>query len=189
MRPQQRLLLATLDNVPAAGSDRLSRPRPSAAAAALAALLACLPAAGRAASLELKVAPLLSRTPSGPCPETLTLSETLQPYREGSYGVNGRAPLQLIASGWRLASRDGFSATWVGQLRAPYQRCMASAGIVRADNAPMRDHSYLRLRFSGGQAQLILDMTGMRDPNNYTPVILSAGVSQGLPIWSWGGSD
>jgi len=52
-----------------------------------------------------------------------------------------------------------------------------------------QDHPYLRLRFSGGQVQLILDMTGQRDPNDYTPAILSAGLSQGLPVWSWGGSD
>jgi hypothetical protein len=167
----------------------VSTTHPGAAAAALATLLACWPQAGRAGALELKVAPLLSRTPSGPCPQTVTLIETFQPYREGSYGVNGRAALSGLATEWRVASRDGFSATWIGRLRAPYQRCTASAGIVRVDSAPSREHSYLRLRFSGGQAQLILDMTGMRDPNDYTPVILNAGVSQGLPVWSWGGSD
>lgn len=147
------------------------------------------PQAGLAGTLEMKVAPLLSRTPSGPCPQTLSLVETLQPYREGSYGMNGRAPLAAIATGWRVASRDALSVTWIGILRPAYQRCMASAGIVRADNAPFRDHSYLRLRLSGGQVQLILDMTGLRDPNGYTPVILGAGLRQGLPEWSWGGSD
>jgi len=152
-------------------------------------LLALCPQAGRAGALELQVAPLISRTPSGPCPPTITVLETRQPYREGSYGLDGRAALGNLATGWRLASRDGFSATWVAQLRAPWQRCTASAGIVRVDNNPSREHSYLRLRFSGGQVQLILDMTGLRDPNSYTPVILNAGVSQGLPVWSWGGSD
>ncbi len=156
---------------------------------ALAAVASGWPQTGLAESLELKVAPLLSRTPSGRCPATLSLSETLQPYREGSYGVNGQAALGSIASGWHLANRDAFSVTWVGQLRAPYQRCTASAGIVRADGAPDQDRSYLRLRFSDGQAQLILDMTGRRDPNGYTPAILSAGLRQGLPMWSWGGSD
>jgi len=172
----------------------MTRLRSGAFSAALAAgsvvlLAAGFPQAGRAEALELKVAPLISRTPSGPCPPAITLIETRQPYREGSYGVNGRAALASVATGWRLAGRDGFSATWVGQLRAPYQRCSASAGIARADKAPYREHSYLRMRFSGGQAQLILDMTGMRDPNDYTPVILNAGVSQGQPVWSWGGSD
>lgn len=168
---------------------RVVRLRPAAAMAALAALLAIGAQASPAAELELSVAPLLRRTPSGPCPRTLTVRETPQPYREGSYGLDGRAALGDIATGWRLASRDGFSATWVGSLKAPYRHCMASAGIVRADNAPYRDHAYLRLRFSSGQVLLILDMTGLRDPNNHTPVILSAGLHQGLPEWSWGGSD
>ena len=171
----------------------MSRPRPGLIPAGLfaasAALLAGWPLAAQAATFELKVAPLHSRTPSGPCPQTVSLIETLQPYREGSYGVNGRAPLAAIATGWRLASRDAFSATWTAPLRPAYQRCTASAGIVRADNTPFKEHSYLRLRFSGGQVQLILDMTGMRDPNDYTTAILSAGISQGLPVWSWGGAD
>ncbi len=165
------------------------RLRPAAVTTALAALLALGPPASPAAELEVKVAPLLSRTPSGPCPETLAIRETLQPYREGSYGLDGRAALGSIATGWRLAGRDAFSATWVGTLRSPYQRCTASAGIVRADNMPFKEHSYLRLRLQGGQAQLILDMSGLRDPNGYTPVILSAGLRQGVPVWSWGGSD
>lgn len=152
-------------------------------------LLAIGPPAGRAGSLELRVAPLLSRTPGGPCPQILTLIETPQPYREGSYGLSGRAPLAAIATGWRLTSRDGVSATWLGQLRGPYQRCTATAGIARSDDAPFRDHSYLRLRLRGAQAQLILDMTGLRDPNGFTPVILEAGIRQGVPAWSWGGSD
>ena len=167
----------------------MSRSRPAAALATLAALLAGVPQAGRAGTLELQVAPLLSRTPSGVCPQSVTVAESQQPYREGSYVVNGHAALGDIGTGWRLASRDGFSTTWMGRLRAPYQRCLASAGIVRADTGPYKEHSYLRLRFSGGQVQLILDMTAMRDPNNHTPVILSASVSQGVVEWSWGGSD
>jgi hypothetical protein len=167
----------------------MSRPDSCGVLVALAVALITWPQAGRAEVLELKVAPLLSRPPSGPCPNTLSLNETLQPYREGSYGVNGQAPLGDLARDWHLAHRDAFSATWLGSLRAPYQRCTASAGIVRAGNAPVQDRSYLRLRFSGGQVRLILDMTGRRDPNDYTPAILSAGISQGLPVWSWGGSD
>lgn len=167
----------------------LPRSRLRAVLASLLPPLACWAGTGHAGSLELQVAPLISRTPGGPCPQTLTLIETLQPYREGSYGVNGRAPLEALASNWQVASRDPFSVTWVGTLRPAYRRCQASAGIVRADNQPYREHSYLRLRLLGGQAQLILDMSGRRDPNNYTPVILSAGISQGQPVWSWGGSD
>ena len=140
----------------------MNRPRSGAFSAALTScsvvlLAAGVPQAGRAEALELRVAPLISRTPSGPCPPAITLIETLQPYREGSYGVDGRAALGTVATGWRLANRDAFSATWMGQLRAPYQRCTASAGIVRSDTMPFKEHSYLRMRFSGGQAQLILD--------------------------------
>lgn len=165
------------------------RPHAGASAAAFILLLSLCPQVGQAGPLELKVAPLLSRTPGGPCPDALTLLETLQPHREGSYGVDGRAALGTVATGWRLANRDAFSATWAGDLKPAYKRCSASAGIVRSDNAPFKEHSYLRLRFNDGQVRLILDMTGMRDPNGYTPKILSAGISQGQPAWSWGGSD
>ncbi len=147
------------------------------------------PAPARAGSRTLQVAPLISRTPGGPCPNTLTLIETLQPYREGSYGVEGRAPLLAIATGWRLDSRDAVSASWIARLRAPYQHCTATAGVVRLDGESTREHSYLRLRFDGGQLRLILDMTGLRDPNGYTPAILSADLREGEPVWSWGGSD
>ncbi|MFN9621149.1 MAG: hypothetical protein ACK55X_15710 [Synechococcaceae cyanobacterium] len=157
-------------------------------AAPIAAVLAAPPPA-QAGSRTLQVAPLISRTPSGPCPTTVVLQETHQPYREGSYALEGTASLPQIASGWRLEGRDAFSATWVAPLKAPYQRCRAGAGLVRIDNEPVREPSYLRMRFEGGQLRLILDMTGLRDPNGYTPVILSAGLRQGLPVWRWGGSD
>jgi hypothetical protein len=32
-------------------------------------------------------------------------------------------------------------------------------------------------------------MTGLRDPNNYTTVIIDRGMDQGQPTWVWGGSD
>ena len=152
-------------------------------------LLACGSAPARAESLELTVAPLLSRTPGGPCPKTLTLIERHQPYREGSYGIEGRAPLQGIATGWRLLNRDPFSATWAADLLPAWKHCQAAAGISRSGSEPYREHSYLRLRFFGGQVRLMLDMGGLRDPNGYTPAILSAGLRQGAPVWSWGGTD
>jgi hypothetical protein len=155
----------------------------------LSALLICWPQAGRAEALELRVAPLHSRTTSGPCPSTLSLEEAMQPYREGSYSVDGRAALEAVATGWRLTGRDAFSATWQARLLPAFRRCLASAGIVRFDNEPFREPSHLRLRFSDGQLQLILDMTGRRDPNGYTPAILRAAVSQGHPVWTWSGSD
>lgn len=157
--------------------------------AAITALLAAWPQLSSAAELDMKVAPLISRNPSGPCPASLSLIETLQPYREGSFGINGRAPLGAIATGWRLTSRDAFSAIWTATLRPAWRRCIASAGISQRDSKPEQGPSYLRLRFSDGQAQLILDMTGLRDPNNFTPIIQSAAVRQGQPVWSWSGSD
>jgi hypothetical protein len=163
--------------------------RPGASLTLLAALLVFWPGGGRAGTLVLQVAPLHSRTPTGPCPSTISLEETLQPYREGSYGVDGRAALESVATGWRLTGRDAFSATWQATLLPAYRRCLASAGIVRFDNEPFREHSHLRLRFSEGRLQLILDMTGRRDPNGYTPAILRATVSEGQPTWTWSGSD
>lgn len=157
--------------------------------ALLAALLAGWPQAGWAGALVLQVAPLHSRTPTGPCLSTLSLEETPQPYREGSYSVDGRAALETVATGWRLTGRDAFSATWQATLLPAYRRCLAAAGIVRFDNEPFREQSHLRLRFRDGTVQLILDMTGRRDPNGYTPAILRAGVSQGQPVWTWSGSD
>lgn len=161
------------------------------ALAALALPLAtlCWPTASRAAAIELQVAPIISRTPSGPCPKSLTVSETHQPYREGSYALDGRAPLEAIATGWRLDTRDVFSASWLGTLRPAWRRCQASAGMVRVAGNELQGHSYLRVRFFGGQMRLILDMAGMRDPNSSTPAILSAGVKEGVPVWSWGGTD
>lgn len=147
------------------------------------------PPSARAEVLTAQVAPLHSRTPTGPCPTTVTLEQTLQPYREGSYGVDGRASTEAVATGWRLTGRDAFSATWEASLRPAFRRCLASAGIAGAASQPSRDHSYLRLRFREGRLQLILDMTGQRDPNGYTPAILRAAVSQGQPVWTWGGSD
>ena len=164
----------------------------SGAAAGVIGLLAVLlgwPQSARAGALVLQVAPLHSRTPAGPCPTTISLVETHQPYREGSYGVDGRAALTPIATGWRLSGRERFSATWQARLLPAWRGCVASAGIVRFADQPFRDHSYLRLRFSDGMVQLILDMTGRRDPNGYTPAIFTAAVSQGQPVWSWGGSD
>jgi hypothetical protein len=164
----------------------------SGAAAGVIGLLAVLLGwhqSARAGALVLQVAPLHSRTPAGPCPTTISLVETHQPYREGSYGVDGRAALTPIATGWRLSGRDRFSATWQARLLPAWRGCVASAGIVRFADQPFRDHSYLRLRFSDGMVQLILDMTGRRDPNGYTPAIFTAAVSQGQPVWSWGGSD
>jgi hypothetical protein len=123
------------------------------------------------------------------CPDTLTVTETLQPYREGSYGIDGRADLTAIATDGAIASSDPFSVTWVGTLQPQYRDCQAAAGMVSIDGEDYQGHSYLRLRLTEGKVYLILDMTGLRDPNNYTTVIINQGVDHGQPTWSWGGSD
>jgi hypothetical protein len=35
----------------------------------------------------------------------------------------------------------------------------------------------------------VLDMTGLQDANQFTPVILFKGMKQGNPRWTWGGTD
>lgn len=144
-----------------------------------------------ASTIELQVSPLLTRTtpPTMGCPDTLTVTETLQPYREGSYGIDGRADLSDLARDVAIASSDPFSVTWVGTLQPQYRDCQAAAGMVTIDGENYQGHSYLRLRLTEGKAYLILDMTGLRDPNNYTTVIINQGVDHGQPTWSWGGSD
>ncbi|MEB3250891.1 MAG: hypothetical protein ACKO5P_09880 [Nodosilinea sp.] len=144
-----------------------------------------------AGSIELRFAPLLSRTtsPTMRCPDTVTLTETLQPYREGSYGIDGSAELGAIATNMAIAASDPFSVTWVGTLRPEYRDCQAAAGMVSLGGEDYQGHSYLRMRLMGGKAYLILDMTGQRDPNGYTTVILKKAVDNGRPTWSWGGSD
>lgn len=144
-----------------------------------------------ASTIELQVSPLLTRTspPTMGCPDTLTVTETLQPYREGSYGIDGRADLSDLARDVAIASSDPFSVTWVGTLQPQYRDCQAAAGMVAIDGENYQGHSYLRLRLTEGKAYLILDMTGLRDPNNYTTVIINQGVDHGQPTWSWGGSD
>lgn len=149
--------------------------------------------AGRAiaGTIELQVFQLLSRStsPTSRCPDTITVTETYQPYREGSYGIDGNADLRAISSAITLAERTPFSVTWVGTLTPPYRQCQAAAGMVRVEGGAYQGHSYIRMRFMDGKAYLILDMTGLRDPNNYTTVITQAAVQHHRPTWSWGGSD
>lgn len=144
-----------------------------------------------AGTVELQVSPLLSRTtsPNMSCPAKITLTETNQPYREGSYGITGLAKLDKIATNFTIAGSDAFSVTWVGVLKPQYSQCQAAAGMVKVNGQPYDGHSYLRMRLTGGKAYLILDMTGMRDPNNYTTVIIKKAIEKGIPTWIWGGSD
>jgi hypothetical protein len=126
---------------------------------------------------------------SGKCPEKAMLVEQGQPYREGSYLVDGSADLSSIATGWKLMTADDFSATWVGTLRSTFAKCKATAGMTKQGKENFNGHSYLRMRLVGGKAYLILDMTGKRDPNGFTTVILKKETRNGKPIWTWGGTD
>jgi len=45
------------------------------------------------------------------------VTETPQPYREGSYTVKGQANLSAFADAVMIAQRNNFSVTWVAQLK------------------------------------------------------------------------
>ncbi len=141
-----------------------------------------------ASTIELQihaaVTPMLVR-----CPEKVIAYQTPRPYREGGYETDGMVALQAIATQISMMQSDSFSATWVGTLRPPFQNCQATAGMSLVDAQPYEGHSYLRMRLLDGKAYFILDMTGMRDANNFTPVILDKGIQQANPRWSWGGTD
>ncbi len=142
----------------------------------------------QAASIEMKV---LKATDAQTmrCPDTVTMNEQPQPYREGSFAIDGSADLSRIADRLTLASTDDFSVTWVGTLKPAFNRCKATARIVKNGNEAYPGQSYLRLRLTGGKVYLILDMTGMSDANSLTPAILNKGVRNGHAFWSWGGTD
>ena len=149
-------------------------------------LLATAPV--KAAPIELQVFKALDDQTIR-CPEKITVAEQPQPYREGGYTIDGSANLSAIADRLTLATVDDFSVTWVGTLKPIYRQCKATARMVKNGNEAYTDHSYLRLRLLGGKVYLILDMTGMRDANDFTAVILRKGVRNGNAFWSWGGTD
>lgn len=123
------------------------------------------------------------------CPDKVIAYETPRPYREGGYQTDGMVALQAIATQISIMQTDPFSVTWVGTLKPQFQTCRATAGMSLVDAQPYNEHSYLRLRLLDGKAYFILDMTGMRDANNFTPVILYKGTRQANPRWTWGGTD
>ena len=126
---------------------------------------------------------------SSTCPTEVTLTETPQPYREGSYVIDGTASLSWLAQAFKIDSSDRFSVTWVANLQPKYQNCQASARITKINNESFQGHSQIRMRFINKKAYLILDMTGIPDANEMTSVILKKGVKNGNPTWSWGGTD
>jgi hypothetical protein len=141
-----------------------------------------------ASTIEMK--PRLAGDPAKiRCPNRIIVTQTPQPYREGSFETDGTVKLQAIATRIAIAQVDPFSVTWVGILKAPYQTCKATAGMTIVDGQPFTDHSYLRLRFLNGKVYFILDMTGLADANEFTPVILKRDIFQGNPRWRWGGTD
>ena len=151
-------------------------------------LSACLPA--QAFPVELQVlktgdAQLASQR----CPDQIIVDETPEPYREGSYTIKGQAKLAAIAENFTLATSDDFSATWVAKLKPAYAQCKATAGITKLHNESYQGVTYLRSRLVGGKIYLILDMTGLSDPNHFTPILFKKDVQAGHPTWSWGGSD
>ncbi|KAM3093061.1 hypothetical protein ACKFKF_30145 [Phormidesmis sp. 146-12] len=155
------------------------------------AILSVLPAvSASAASIEMRVLDAIDAQGSnGRCPEKVVLTEASRPYREGGYTIDGSANLSAIVEKVAIAATDDFSVTWVGKLKPQYSKCRATASMAKVGGAAYQGHSYLRMRFVGGKAYLILDMTGMSDANDSTTVILNKSVKNGNPNWTWGGTD
>ncbi|MBW4481139.1 MAG: hypothetical protein KME14_01210 [Tildeniella torsiva UHER 1998/13D] len=151
-------------------------------------LVSGLGAAALASTIDLSVLPLLTG-PEARCPEGLIAHETPRPYVEGSFSTDGMVKLRDIATNIRLSQSDQFSATWVGTLKPEYRNCQASGGMVNVDGEAYEGNSYIRIQLINGQVKAILDMTGIRDPNGFTTVIIFKGLRDGNPRWTWGGSD
>jgi len=139
--------------------------------------------------LTLSVYPLNTRDSFPICPTEVSVTQTPRPYYEGGYTIDGSASLGWFARAFKIETSDQFSVTWVAKLQSKYQNCQASASITKINDEDFQDHSYLRMRLIDGNAYLILDMTGMRDANSLTPVIIKKDVKNGNPIWSWSGTD
>ncbi|MGF1600810.1 MAG: hypothetical protein ACFCU8_02120 [Thermosynechococcaceae cyanobacterium] len=151
------------------------------------ALLGLAPA--QASTLDLKLLQLNDDQQSKGCPAKVIAYQTPQPYREGGYSTDGMIRLDAIATNIQLTETTPFSVTWSGPLKPQYKACRATAGMSVVDGSPYEGHSYLRMQIINGQASVILDMTGMRDANDYTTVILFKGMRDGNPRWTWGGTD
>ncbi|MBD2175592.1 hypothetical protein H6F42_01500 [Pseudanabaena sp. FACHB-1998] len=142
-----------------------------------------------AGSVTLKVYPLNPQDAFPICPTEITVTEQSRPYYEGGYTIDGKAQMGWLTREFKIASTDQFSVIWVAKLQQKYRNCVASAGIATKNNEPFQSHSYIRMRFTKGNAYLILDMTGMYDANRLTPVILKNEVKDGNPTWTWAGTD
>jgi hypothetical protein len=140
-----------------------------------------------AKTVELQPHPLSE--PTVTCPKKVMAYETPKPYREGGFETDGMVDLSAIATQITIGSVDPFSVTWVGTLKPQFKNCKAGAGMTTLDAQTFSEHSYLRMRFLNGKVYFILDMTGLRDANNFTTVILKKDIVKGNPRWTWGGTD
>ena len=150
-------------------------------------LLSNLGAVAFARKADLTVLPIdgISRG----CPQSLTAYETPRPYRPGGSTTDGMVHLSAIATDITLSQVDDFSTVWTGTLKPEYATCKGTAGIAILDGQPYEGNSYIRVQMVGGQARVILDMTGMRDANGFTTQILERSIRDGNPRWAWGGTD
>lgn len=142
-----------------------------------------LPFSSQAAPVILAVGQSIDAS-NAHCPKQITLTEDSKPY-EGGYRVNGKAALSSIASPFKFAQSDPFSITWEAPLKPQFQKCQATAGV----NSTSEGSSHLRARLINGKIYLILDMTGMKDANGFTPAIVYQDIQGGNPVWSWAGTD
>lgn len=151
--------------------------------------IALFPAlSANAAQVELSVYKS-SNTPAANCPQKVIVTEQNAPYYEGGYTINGSAKLSSFAEPFTISNTDPFSVTWVANLKPAFSKCIAAGSIVKSGSEEKNSDFHLRVRFTGGKVFLILDMTGLKDANNFFPVITKKGVTAGNPTWSWGGTD
>ncbi|NER81309.1 MAG: hypothetical protein F6K42_17430 [Leptolyngbya sp. SIO1D8] len=150
-------------------------------------LLSNLGTVALARKADLQVFP--SNGPVANCPQALVAYETPQPYSPGGYATDGMIQLSEIATDISISQVDDFSVTWIGTLKPEYFDCQATAGIISFDGEAYQGHSYIRAQFADGQVKVILDMTGVRDANDFTTEIIYQGMRDGNPRWTWGGTD
>ena len=142
----------------------------------------------KASELKLDIYPL-ANAPMGNCPDFITIIQNFDPYFEGGYTLRGIAQLGDIANDFLISSQDIVSTTWSAVLKSEYAGCSATGRITEIDGEYYDFHSHITVRFLAGQLILNLDLTGLNDANEYTPVLLETGVREGNPFWSWGGTD
>lgn len=152
-------------------------------------LLSGLGAAAFARKADLTVFPSNDLETLTDCPQSLIAYETLRPYSQGGYATDGMIQLREVATDISVSQVGEFSVTWIGTLKPEYRNCQATAGIVSLDDEDYQGHSYIRAQFIDGRVEAILDMTGVRDANNFTAEILYHGMREGNPRWTWGGTD